>query len=143
MVRESTHRVPYLEGLRLMTAADFLVAIGSDDPAYSPSKIYPYLLSGRPVLAVLHESSPVVDLLRQAACGPVITFRSEADVPDAARLLAARWPAFLAGLSQPRDLPEPLARGFSAREMTRGQCDLFARVVRARDAIGAEAACRG
>ena len=142
-VSEATDRVPYLHGLRLMCDADFLVVLGSDDPSYSPSKVYPSLLSGRPILSVLHEHSPVVDLMRRAGRGPVITFRSEADVADAARLLATEFPVFVATLSSIGDLPESLVRGFDAREMTRWQCDLFARVLRGREAVAAEAPCRG
>jgi hypothetical protein len=142
-VTESTDRVPYLHGLRLMCDSDFLLVLGSDDPSYSPSKVYPSLLSGRPILSVLHERSPVVDLMRSAARGPVITFRSEADIPDAVRLLAAELPAFVATLSSVRELPESLVRRFDAREMTRWQCDLFARVLRGREGVAAEAPCRG
>jgi glycosyltransferase involved in cell wall biosynthesis len=142
-VTESTDRVPYLDGLRLMCDADFLVVLGSDDPSYSPSKVYPSLLSGRPILSVLHEDSPVVDLMRRAARGPVITFRSDADIPDAARLLATEFPAFVATLSSVQDLPESVVRGFDAREMARRQCDLFARVLRGSASATVEATCRG
>jgi hypothetical protein len=142
-VSESTDRVAYLQGLRLITDADFLVVLGSDDPQYSPSKVYPYLLAGRPVVSILHESSPVVDLMRRAGFGPVITFRSQAGIAEAARRLATEWPAFLATLSEPRVAPEVLTRTFSARELTRWQADLFARVLRLREAPLAEATCRG
>ena len=66
--------MPYLQGLRLLADAHFCVMLGSDDPAYSPSKVYPYLMTGRPFVAVLHEASPVLPLLRQSGAGVVATF---------------------------------------------------------------------
>jgi hypothetical protein len=40
--------------------------IGSDDVGYNPSKVAPYLMSGRPVLAILHVASPAANVVEQA-----------------------------------------------------------------------------
>lgn len=142
-VREVTDRAPYLDGLRVLAEADFLIVLGSDDPQYSPSKIYPYLLVGRPIVSVLHECSPVVDLMRRAGCGPVITFRSQADIGAASLELAHGWPAFREQCARPYVAPRWLTQTFSAREFTREQAELFARVLRVHDVHAAEAVCRG
>jgi hypothetical protein len=142
-VIESPERIPYLEGLRLMDEADVLVVLGSDDPQYSPSKVYPSLLSGRPVVSVLRAGGPAVELMRRADAGPVVTFASEADVSVAAAALADAWPELMATLRRPRTLPDAVARSFSAHELTRRQCALFDRVVGMRDTAPAEAVCRG
>jgi glycosyltransferase involved in cell wall biosynthesis len=142
-VTESPARVPYLEGLRLMGDADVVVVLGSDDPQYSPSKVYPSLLSGRPVVSILHEGSPAVELMQRADAGPVVTFASEADVPGAAAALAGAWPELMGSLGRARTLPDAIARQFSARELTRRQCDVFDRVVGMRHAATEEAVCRG
>ena len=55
------------------------MVFGSEEPAYTASKIYPYLLSGRPVLAVFHEKSPVVSLIRAVGGGVCVTFDEEDD----------------------------------------------------------------
>jgi hypothetical protein len=125
-----------------MDDADVLVVLGSDDPQYSPSKVYPSLLSGRPVVSILHEGGPAVELMRRADAGPVVTFASEADVPGAAAALAAAWPDLMASLGRPRTVPDAIAHQFSARELTRRQCEVFDRVVAVRHAA-AEAVCRG
>jgi hypothetical protein len=142
-VTESPERIPYLEGLRLMDDADFLVVFGSDDPQYSPSKVYSCLLSGRPVVSILRAGGPVVELMRRADAGPVVTFTSEADVPAAAAALVTGWPDLMATLGRPRTLPDAIAHAFSARELTRRQCAVFDRVVGMRHAATAEAVCRG
>lgn len=65
LVREVPHRIGHLESLAAQLQADGLLLLGSSDPAYSPSKTYPYFLSGRPLLAVIFERSQLSLLLRQ------------------------------------------------------------------------------
>jgi hypothetical protein len=136
LVDERTDRVPYFAGLKLLDQADVLLVLGSDDPQYSPSKVYPYLLARRPIIAVLHEASPVVDLLRHAGA-LVVTFGARADEDRATRDLTAQLPAFLDRLPFTPSLDDAIVAPFSARELTRRQCVLF-------DAVIAErAAARG
>lgn len=63
LVTEQPQRLSYRETLTALLAADALVVFGSDDPAYTASKIYPYLLARRPLLAVFQAQSSVVSLL--------------------------------------------------------------------------------
>ncbi|MEO7931663.1 MAG: hypothetical protein ABIT76_00745 [Chthoniobacterales bacterium] len=87
-VYESTDRIPYSETLRCLLDADALIVPGSDDPGYTASKIYPYLLARKPLLAVFHEQSSVVPLIRKVAGGSVVTFASGENVETiAARIL--------------------------------------------------------
>ena len=81
MVKEHTDRIPYSQTLRCLLDADALIVPGSDDPGYTASKIYPYLLAGKPLLTVFHEESSVVSLIRKAGGGVVIPFRSQ-DTPE-------------------------------------------------------------
>lgn len=74
LVEEKTDRIPYSETLRCLLDADVLIVPGSDDPGYTASKIYPYLLALKPLLAVFHEKSSVVDLMRKVGGGSVVTF---------------------------------------------------------------------
>ena len=76
-VREQTGRVGYRHALALLASSDALVVFGSDDPAYTASKIYPYLLSGRPVLAIFHAQSPIVPLIRAAGGAVLVTFEKQ------------------------------------------------------------------
>ena len=42
---------------------DALFMPGSDDPAYTASKIYPYLLTRKPLLAIFNAESPALAVL--------------------------------------------------------------------------------
>ena len=76
-VCEHTDRIPYSETLRCLLDADALIIPGSDDPGYTASKAYPYLLAGRPLLAIFHEASSVVKLIRKAGGGSIVAFKPE------------------------------------------------------------------
>lgn len=77
IVSEHPDRIPYSETLRCLLDAEALIIPGSDDRGYTASKIYPYLLAEKPLLAVFHEESSVVELLRKVGGGNVVGFRSE------------------------------------------------------------------
>ncbi len=130
MVQEWPARVPYLQGLRLLSDSHFCVILGSDDPAYSPSKVYPYLRTGRPFVAVLHEASPVVPLLRQSGAGVVATYGDAADRDAIAARLAddLRW--VLERAHTPVPASASVIASVDAREQTRRQCESFDAAVR-------------
>lgn len=91
LVEESPDRIDYARALWCLRNADALVVPGSDDPAYTASKIYPYLLAGRPMLAIFHSSSTVVELIAKVKGAVCVTFAS--DEPDArlANRIAGQW----------------------------------------------------
>lgn len=75
MVHEHPQRKTYLESLEIADAADGLLVLGVDDAGYIPSKLFGYLLFGKPVLACFHDESPAAKLLRaQPDLGHMITF---------------------------------------------------------------------
>lgn len=130
MVEESPARVPYLQGLRLLGDAHFCVMLGSDDPAYSPSKVYPYLMTGRPFVAVLHEASPVIPLLRQSGAGIVATFGDTESSDVVANRLSEVMPWVMTRAHATVVPPESLLESVGAREMTRRLCVSFEAAVR-------------
>jgi glycosyl transferase family 4 len=81
-VSERVQRVSYLDSLQVMVDSHALILLGSNEPHYTASKVFTYILAGRPLLAVFHEASNVVTTLRRLGCGSVVTFgqhRSPAD----------------------------------------------------------------
>ena len=76
-VSEHPTRVPYLDSLQVMLDADVLCLLGSAEPHYSASKVFPYLLAQRPLLAIFHEDSNVVSTLRNVSGNVVLTFNAE------------------------------------------------------------------
>jgi hypothetical protein len=61
-VSEHCYRVPYFDALHYLVRADALIAVGSNDPTYSASKIFPYLIARRPLLTIVHEDSIMLKL---------------------------------------------------------------------------------
>ncbi len=90
MVEERPQRVAYLEALQLLTRCHALVIVGSEEAHYTASKVFPYILARRPVLAILHAESSATAILRQTrACDPIV-FRSSPELEGkAAEILAA------------------------------------------------------
>lgn len=75
-VSEDPRRLGYADMLGRLASSQALIVFGSDDPAYTASKIYPYLLAGRPLLAIFHEQSSVVALMREVGGGVCVTFNA-------------------------------------------------------------------
>ena len=123
-VCERTERAPYFEALQLLKDADFLVLIGSDDPTYTASKAYPYLMAGKPILAVLHTRSSLVPLLREAKSATVVTFSDGMEHAAMGALLAG-WRQMLERLACPPVVNENVVTRYAAREMARRQCLVF------------------
>lgn len=126
LIREHPNRIPYFAGLRCLLDADALIVPGSDDPGYTASKIYPYILADRPLLALFHERSSVVDVLRKTGAGIVVTFAFDSTQADLANRVADAW------FQEPPSPPRTDWRAFepySAREMTRRACGVFDQAV--------------
>lgn len=74
LVSESPLRLGLLEALRTQIDAHALLLLGSMDPAYSASKLYPYFRSGRPVLAVVLKGSVLESQLRALSFATIVTY---------------------------------------------------------------------
>lgn len=130
LVEERTGRVPYFEALKILLDSDGILLFGSDDPGYTASKLYPCVLARRPILAVFHERSSVVDILRRCNAGRAVTFRedglTEGLLDDAAQQMG--WLLSLPKHFSP-DTDWTEFAPYTAREMTRRQCEVFDRCV--------------
>jgi hypothetical protein len=137
-VEEHPGRVSYLDAIRILLASHGLLVVGSESAHYTASKIFPYILAQRPILAVFHEASSVVSILRDTRAGEVVTFRNptslQARIPELAAHLegilrlprgfrpAARWDAFepYSARSMTARLAQVFDRAASAAERTNG-----------------------
>ena len=76
-VSEIAPRIDYLDALTVQVQATAILMLGSSEAHYTASKLYPALLTGKPILAIHHGESSVVEILRRAAPPPmarVITY---------------------------------------------------------------------
>lgn len=92
LITEEPGRVPYLDALRLLATTSATLMIGSDEPHYTASKIYPCLMSGRPFLSLFHAESSAHAILTRAGGGVPLAFTTpeqlNALVPAIAEALA-------------------------------------------------------
>lgn len=73
-VHEHPFRVSYLDSLQLMLDSNGLILLGSNEPHYSASKIFPYVMAGKPLVSVFHEKSNVISIINDISTQRVITF---------------------------------------------------------------------
>jgi len=126
LVTEHTQRIPYFEAQQVLVDSDAILLIGSDDPGYTASKLYPSILARKPILAIFHAQSSVVDILRQCEAGVVVTFTGD---EQPTTLIQALTP-HLSQLINTSKYDQPTInwtafQPYTAREMTRKLCHVF------------------
>lgn len=125
-VVEITDRISYFHTLVMLQWADALFIPGSDDPNYTASKIYPYLLTDKPLLAVFNSNSSALRILNE--CGVKYSFSYDQTTEIDSKLLY-----FLESLANNTiDIPnynnDCIAK-YSAQNLTKKQCELFNRII--------------
>jgi hypothetical protein len=95
-VTEYPLRIDYLDALTVQMQASAILLMGSTEPHYTASKLYPAFLSGRPILAVYHRQSSVAEIMSRVTSPPdahLITYSdsdpAEDHSSDIARALAS------------------------------------------------------
>lgn len=89
-VSEHCYRVPYFDALHYLTLADGVILVGSNDPSYSASKIFPCLFAGRPLLVLAHEDSLMLDLARVHGAPAAFGFSPDWQNPDELEMVVTR-----------------------------------------------------
>lgn len=132
LVSEHPGRVSYQRSLELLKAADGALVLGVDDPAYMPSKLFSYALSGKPLLASFHAESPACRTLKEnPQLGYLLIFGGAQEMrPEDASAEVARCLEEMAG-GNARDLRSVL-RPHLASAMAERHAKLFERVLSSR-----------
>lgn len=132
VVTEVPGRLDYLEALSVLTHASAILLLGSSEPHYTASKLYPALLAKRPILALFHEASSVVSILRAAAGEPSVRMVTYGDGPAAgahAADVACHLRALAASCAyNPGDVVLERVDDVSARSLARQLAAVFDRV---------------
>ena len=117
VVEEHPARIPYLDVLTHLEHADAAFIQGSTEPHYTPSKVYQAVLSGKPILAVLHRASTACDVIRETGAGMVLAIEGAAgmnaitdEFPDMFRRFVEFAKAF-----DPSQVNRRVFEAFSAR----------------------------
>ncbi len=101
-VTEVARRIEYLSALRVQADATALLLMGSSERHYTASKLYPALHARRPLLAVYHEASSVVAVLRATARPPTARVVTYDDAEPVATRGDAVYEALQALVAAPR-----------------------------------------
>jgi hypothetical protein len=62
-IHEIPDRLDYLDALQVLVDSDAILLLGSSEPHYTASKLFPALLAERPLLALFHRKSTVTGML--------------------------------------------------------------------------------
>jgi len=127
-VYETPQRIGHLASLALLHHADILLLPGTNDSAYSPSKIYAYFLSQKPILGIARRGSQLAVLLAQlGGAREILTLEDESH--GAASEQIAQYLAEVATGSIPVPTRPRNESWFTehclAENLTRRQCVLF------------------
>jgi len=119
-VIEMTDRVSYYHTLVTLQHADALFIPGSDDPNYTASKIYPYVLANKPLLAIFNPQSPAMGVLKEYGVKHVFDYNAPEE--DA---IYNFLKSLVKGQIKPDDYNVAAIDKYSAENMTKMQCRLF------------------
>ena len=110
-VYEYPKRIPYLDVLVHLQAADGIFILGSTEPHYTPSKIYQAILSGKHLLAVLHCKSSGYEAIVKTKTGVALAFNGEDDLETICRSFADYFKGWL--FQKNLETPKTLREAFS------------------------------
>jgi len=80
IVSELPERVPYLQAMAVLRSCNIVLVMGSADQYYHASKLYPAIVSGRPILAICHAASSIRTVMEETGAGICVTFDDVAEL---------------------------------------------------------------
>ena len=132
-VHEHPARIGYLDSLRLLLESDLALLLGSTDKAYSPSKVYPTLLAGRPTVALAPAGCVLEQKITELGGAGLVTFRIQSgNYAEAIEALTTLLNRQLSASLIPPGPPlavDILHDQHTAAAVARRQLEIFAKVV--------------
>ena len=123
-VIEITNRISYYHTLITLQQADALFVPGSDDAKYTASKIYPYLSTKKPLLAIFNKKSSAINILQEYGASYVYSY----DDVTREQLNNFLEKVVNDGFNEQKYNASAVEK-YSARQMTLQQCSLFDKVI--------------
>ena len=127
-VTEITDRLPYFTALQVLHDADILIIPGSTDTNYTASKLYPYILANKPLIAVFNENSSVVEILGKTKSGTCVTFKNDDPGEEIGRKTLEVMHEFLVKIPFTPETDWKEFEPYTAREATRKQVEFFNKI---------------
>jgi len=131
IIFEHPKRIPYLDVLSHLEAADGVFILGSTEPHYTPSKVYQAVLAGKPIFAVLHKSSTAVQVIEKSRVGTVLAFDGEKDMATIENNFLPKAKEYLSFINHftPENINTDAFDKYSAKAVTKKLVDLIEAVV--------------
>jgi len=120
IVFEYPARIPYLDVLVHLDAADAIFILGSTEPHYTPSKVYQAVLSQKPIVSVLHVASTAATVIQETNAGLVVAFNGEEDVEKIEKCFSKKiqeLPEFIRSFN-PENVKREVFEQYSAYQVT-------------------------
>lgn len=92
---EYPKRIPYLDVLTHLNAANGAFILGSTEPHYTPSKVYQAVLSEKPIFAILHQDSSACEVIQKSKTGVVLGFNGELELEKIEANFISQWKIFI------------------------------------------------
>jgi len=125
-VIEISGRIGYYHALNTLNQADALFIPGSDDQQYTASKIYPCLLTKKPLLAIFNARSSAISILNEFGAARAYSYDETPGIHSKIEIFLKE----LAGGHIKEEHYNPGAiKKYSAQTMTERQCELFDAVI--------------
>jgi len=131
IVFEYPKRIPYLDVLVHLNLADGAFILGSTEPHYTPSKTYQAVLSGKAILAVLHEASTAAEVITNAGAGKILSFAGENDMEKVENGFVTSFLNFKSFVAyfQPTQVNTEIFNAYSAKNVTAQLAALLNKVI--------------
>lgn len=128
VISERPGRVPFLEALRLLSNADAVLMIGSDEPHYTASKIYPGMMCGRPHFSFFHPESSAFEILKSAGGGVTIAYQSGELAEKCKAEIKSGLLRIIGGSNQFGVIQESAYYNYTARRISSEYANIFDRI---------------
>jgi hypothetical protein len=123
-VIEITDRISYYHTLLTLQQADALFIPGSDDPKYTASKIYPYLLTQKPILAIFNKASSAINIMKEYGVEHIYDYDAVTN-----ENISTFLSALTNGKPELQVYNPKAVNKYSAQQMAFNQCKLFDTII--------------
>lgn len=127
-VNEQTDRILFYDSIYSLLTADALLIIGSDDKQYTASKIYPYIMAEKPLLAFFHPESSASKIIQECNAGTVISLLKNEEENNVDIVYQELYNLIDSPQNKKTDWLK--FENYSAKNMTKQQCELFNQVIK-------------
>lgn len=131
IVFEYPKRIAYLDVLVHLQNADGIFILGSTEPHYTPSKSYQAVLTGKPILAVLHQASTAVEVIEKSGAGKLLQFDGEKYLKTIENDFKDVWNTYREYIRSfsPETINQKMFENYSAKSVTRQLAMLLDNVI--------------